>query len=178
MNKYKILFLLFVTILALQQLKAQTSKSPVAFVNGLMFTDQKAGITKYVELQKTIAREFQPKQDELKNMQTEYESLRKQVQNNPTAPDAQRKADKAEQMNKDITNKGYDLQAQYNKRYEELLQPLQLKMNLQLKQWCAQKGFVAIIDVSKNPDGMLVWVDEDSINNLTTELIRHLNATL
>ena len=172
------LFLLFVATMALQPLKAQTGKSPVAFVNGLLFTDQKAGITKYVELQKTITREFQPKHDELNSLRTEYENLKKQVENNPAAPDAQRKMEKAEQINRDINNKGQDYQSQYNRRYDELLQPLQLKFNQQLKQWCTQKGFVALIDVSKNTNGMVLWVDEDAMNNLTIELIRHLNATL
>ena len=63
----------------------------------------------------------------------------------------QTKIDQLEQLKKDIQRKGEDAQASYNRRREELFQPLQEEIGKALEVFAKARGITVIIDVAQVP---------------------------
>ena len=53
--------------------------SKIAFINSQAFGDEKLGITKYVNAQKTLEREFQPRYTELQTMAKRVQTLAEEI---------------------------------------------------------------------------------------------------
>jgi Skp family chaperone for outer membrane proteins len=61
------------------------------------------------------------------------------------------KTDQLEQLKKDITRKGEDAQAAYNRRRQELFGPLQEEIGRALESFAKARGITVIIDASQVP---------------------------
>ena len=179
--KIKTIIILFVTAISVQELTAQNApaKGNIAVIDSYVFEDPQHGITKYVTLQKNVENEFKVRRDEITNLQAKVEALKKQYESKANNPEQLRKiSDEAEALNQSLRTKGEAYQVQYQKRYNEMLSPLQIKLVASIKQWSNQKGFIAVIDVSKNENGFVLWIDEAAISATTTELIKYVNSVL
>lgn len=177
----KIIILFCATSFSIQKLDAQTvaSKSNIALVDSYLFEDEQYGITKYVAIQKNVVVEFKPRQDEIVSMQAKMESLKKQVESNVSNPtEKQKKVDEYDNLYRSVREKSDSYKVQIEKRYRELLKPVQERIGAAIKQWCIQKGYTAMVDVAKDDKGMFLWMDDGVVNTTTTELIKHLNSVL
>lgn len=79
---------------------------------------------------------------------------------------------------RDLTYKKEDIQAQYQKRYQTPITPVYTAMGEAMKQWARKNGYDVLLDVSKDDKGIIVWVEEQKINELTKDLIKHFNTVL
>gem|GEM_PF-2827563 len=182
MKKMICLLTVFFASLCTQNLIAQSSPKAVdiALVDGyLMFEKEGTGIKKLNDLKKQLAAEFKPRQDEITMFQQKLEELKKQIENNRTDMAKNRTlAEEAEKLQRDMRFKAEQYETQYRNRYRTLTAPINERISEEMKNWCKQKGYVAIMDVSKDEKGMIMWMDGLNVEALTLDLIKYLNTVI
>jgi len=163
------------------QTSAQTTttvpESKIALIYSDAFLDAKTGIARFNTLVTTLNREFQPRQTELQTMQQRITALTDEVNKMQAGSSVvdpksiQAKMDTLEQLKKDFQRKGEDAQAAYNKRKQDIFQPLQDDIGKALELYAKQHNINVIIDGSQVP---LVYA-ADSID-ITRAFINEFNS--
>ena len=148
----------------------------IAVINSLVFQDANNGVTKLQSIKKTLEAEYKSKNEEVKSMQGKLEAMEKQIQS--SSPYDQKKVEEYENLNRQMKLKIENYQAQYQKRYNELINPVYVQMEAALKDWCKKYGYNTVVDVSKDDKGMFVWVEESIINQNTIDLVKYINAVV
>ncbi len=173
------IFLFLVPVFGKLTAQNATTYKPlqIAVINSLDFEDEQQGVTKLLNNKKTVDAEFKPLINEFTALQKKYDDLVKALQSPNTKYDAD-KADQAEKLLRDIKFKQENNQDRYQKRYYTLANPVYTAMGEAMKQWAMQKGYDVLLDVSKDDKGIIMWVDEQKINELTMDLIKHFNTVL
>lgn len=134
-----------------------TSKMAVIYTD--MFLDSKTGIAKFNVVVNKLNGEFQKLKDEINQMQTRASTLEAEINKLREAPEGtpidqrslQTKIDQLDQLKKDTQRKGEDAQAAYNKRRQELFQPLQDEIAKALEAFAKARGINVIIDAAQVP---------------------------
>jgi Skp family chaperone for outer membrane proteins len=131
----------------------------VAIIDSDAFGDQKAGIQRLIAAFGTLDREFKPRRDELQALKTRYDGIVKQI--NDTKPVANQAslaklADDAETLEKDLKRKQEDGQAAYQKRLQELTEPIFRDLSLALQNYAKQRNIAVVFDISKMGNAMMV----------------------
>lgn len=132
-------------------------ESKIALIYSDAFLDAKTGIARFNTLVTTLNREFQPRQTELQTMQQRITTLTNEVNQAQAASSVvdpksiQAKIDTLEQLKKDYQRKGEDAQAAYNKRKQDIFQPLQDDIGKALELYAKQHNINVIIDGSQVP---------------------------
>jgi Skp family chaperone for outer membrane proteins len=132
-------------------------ESKIALIYSDAFLDPKTGIARFNTLVTTLNREFQPRQTELQTMQQRITTLTNEVNQAQAASSVvdpksiQAKMDTLEQLKKDYQRKGEDAQAAYNKRKQDIFQPLQDDIGKALEAYAKQRNINVIIDGSAVP---------------------------
>ncbi len=126
----------------------------IAYINTEAFGDEKAGITRYVTAVKALEREFQPRQAELNTMQTRIKAIADEITklSGSTVVDPktiQAKQDEGERLQRDLKYKKEQADADFSKRYEEVVSPISQDIGNALTQFATQRGITMIIDISK-----------------------------
>ena len=153
--------------------------SKIAVINSNEFMDARTGILKFTNLLNKLNGEFQKPKDDLTAMnnradalETEINKLRDAPAGTPIdQPALQAKADQLEQLKKDIQRKAEDAQAAYNKRREELFQPLQLEIGNAIEAFAKARGINVVIDGAAVP---LLYFEEST--NITRAFIADFNS--
>ena len=181
-NLFKVNYLiLFIFLTTSINITAQTAAKAgsVALIDSYMFQDEKAGIKKLLDLQNNLSNEFKPRREELESMQNKLTTLKKQLDQNTTATAARQKmVEEGENLERSLRQKSQDYDDQIKRRYQTLMSPVQQQIGAQIKTWCSQKGYIALIDVSKDNNGLILWMNDQEVASLTTELIKYLNTVL
>ena len=133
--------------------------SKMAIIYTDMFLDKQNGILKFNKLLTQLNGEFQKTKDEITAMQARGQTLEQEINKLRDAPPGtpidqtalQTKADQLEQLKKDIQRKAEDAQAAYNKRRNDLFQPLQLEVGKALEAFAKARGINVIIDGAQVP---------------------------
>jgi Skp family chaperone for outer membrane proteins len=139
------------------QTSGNVPESKIALIYSDAFLDAKTGIGRFNTLITTLNREFQPRQTELQGMQTRIQTLTNEVQQAQAASSVvdqksiQTKIDQLETLKKDFQRKGEDAQAAYNKRRQEMFQPLQEDIGKALEAYAKAHNIHVIIDGSQVP---------------------------
>ncbi|MEO7969955.1 MAG: OmpH family outer membrane protein [bacterium] len=139
------------------QATATVPESKIALIYSDAFLDAKTGIARFNTLVTTLNREFQPRQTELQTMQQRITTLTNEVNQAQAASSVvdpksiQAKIDTLEQLKKDYQRKGEDAQAAYNKRKQDIFQPLQDDIGKALEAYAKQRNINVIIDGSAVP---------------------------
>src|SRR6266404_928229 len=159
------------------QTTATVPESKIALIYSDAFLDAKTGIARFNTLVTTLNREFQPRQTELQTMQQRITALTDEVNKMQAGSSVvdpksiQAKMDTLEQLKKDFQRKGEDAQAAYNKRKQDIFQPLQDDIGKALELYAKQHNINVIIDGSQVP---LVYA-ADSID-ITRAFINEFNS--
>lgn len=140
-----------------QTVALPVSKMAVIYTD--MFLDQKTGIAKFNSVVTKLNGEFQKLKDEITQMQqralaleTEITKLREAPAGTPIDQRAvQAKIDQLEQLKKDIQRKGEDAQIAYDRRRNELFDPLQQEIARALEAFAKARGINVIIDAARVP---------------------------
>lgn len=139
------------------QSSATVPESKIALIYSDAFLDAKTGIARFNTLVSTLNREFQPRQTELQTLQQRITTLTNEVSQAQAASSVvdpksiQAKIDTLEQLKKDYQRKGEDAQAAYNKRKQDIFQPLQDDIGKALEAYAKQRNINVIIDGSAVP---------------------------
>jgi Skp family chaperone for outer membrane proteins len=129
-------------------------ETKIAFIDTGAFGDEKAGITRYVTAVKSLEREFKPRQDELNGMQTRIKTIADEI--NKLSGSAvvdpktiQAKQDEGERINRDLKYKKEQADADFAKRYQEVVGPISSDIGKALDAFASQRGITMILDISK-----------------------------
>jgi Skp family chaperone for outer membrane proteins len=127
----------------------------IAFIDTGAFGDDKAGITRYVNAMKSLEREFQPRQAELETMQTRIKTIADEISkfNSGSAvvdpKTIQAKTDEGEKLQRDLKYKQEQADADFKKRYQDVVSPISADIGKALDQFAQQRGITMILDISK-----------------------------
>lgn len=174
------LFIFLLAAIAIET-SAQTSgnTNSVALIDSYIFQNAQLGIKKLLDLQNNLNVEFKPRQEEVESMSKKYNELKKRIEQNTNDNAARQKlVDEAIALESTIRRKSEDYDGQLKKRYQAVMSPLQEQIGTHLKTWCRKKGFIGLIDVAKDNNGLIMWMDGLSVEALTLELIKYLNTVL
>ena len=133
---------------------APVPDTKIAFIDTGAFGDEKAGITKYVNAVKSLEREFDPRQKELANMQTRIKAIADEIGklSGSTVVDPktiQSKQEEGERLQRDLKYKKEQADADFQKRYAEVVGPISQEIGKALDQFATQRGITMILDISK-----------------------------
>lgn len=133
---------------------ATVPDTKIALIYSEAFLDPKTGIARFNVLLSNLNREFQPRQTDINQLTTKAQALNDEIEKTRSVADPktlQLKMDQLEQMKKDLTRKGEDAQAAYNKRRGEIFQPLQDDIGKALEVYAKGHNINVIIDGSQVP---------------------------
>jgi Skp family chaperone for outer membrane proteins len=153
--------------------------SKMAIIYTDLFLDPKTGILKFTNLITKLNSEFQKTKDDLTAMQNRGQALETEINKLRDAPPGtpidqpalQAKVDQLEQLKKEIQRKAEDAQAAYNKRRNELFQPLQMDIGKALEAFAKARGINVIIDGGQVP---LLYAAEST--DITRAFIAEFNS--
>jgi outer membrane protein len=151
-----------------------TGDAKIAVIQTEFFSDEKAGISRFVAAMKRVDGEFQPRRTEIQGLQQRYQQLVKEINDTKTVADQatlSRKADEAESLQNQIKRKQEDGQRDLEKRMREVLTPLQEDVFKALDAYAKERGISIIIDVSQTP----VLYAVESVN-ITRDFITNYNS--
>ena len=126
----------------------------IALINTAEFGDEKTGITRYVNAVKTVQREFLPKNTELTTIQTRINTLADEISKLSGAAvvdpkTIQAKQDEGERLQRDLKYKKDQAQADFQKRYQEVVSPISADIGKAIDQFALQNRITMVLDPSK-----------------------------
>jgi Skp family chaperone for outer membrane proteins len=164
---------------AASQATAALPMSKLAVIYTDEFMDPKNGILKFTTVVNKLNSEFQKIKDEITAMQNRAQALEAEINKLRDAPAGtpidqsalQSKIDQLEQLKKDIQRRAEDAQAAYNKRRNELFQPLQIEIGTALEAFAKARGINVVVDGAQVP---LLYFAEST--NITRAFITEFNS--
>jgi Skp family chaperone for outer membrane proteins len=158
MKKFGFLFGVFAFVLALAA--AASAQVPVSTKIGWIdtgaFSDEKAGIVKYVNAYKALANEVKPRETELVGIQTKIQTLSSDLQKmaeNKAVPFDEKvalsKKEEGERLTRELEFKKKEYDAFVQKRGGEILGPLNADIGKAIADFGKQKGYTVIFDIEK-----------------------------
>ena len=127
-------------------------ESKIALIDSAAFGDDKQGIGKFVKALKQLNTEFQPRQTELDGLKQQMQKLEADLQKASPVQDpkvSQQQQDKIDALKKEYQRKGEDATAAYNKRFEELTNPIYEDIGKALDTFAKARGITMIFDIRK-----------------------------
>jgi Skp family chaperone for outer membrane proteins len=129
-------------------------ETKIALINTAEFGDEKTGITRYVNAVKSVQREFQPKNTELTTIQTRINTLADEISKLSGAAvvdpkTIQAKQDEGERLQRDLKYKKDQAQADFQRRYTEVVSPISADIGKAIDQFAAQNRITMVLDPSK-----------------------------
>ena len=126
----------------------------IALINTAEFGDEKTGITRYVNAVKSVQREFLPKNTELTTIQTRINTLADEISKLSGAAvvdpkTIQAKQDEGERLQRDLKYKKDQAQADFQKRYQEVVSPISADIGKAIDQFALQNRITMVLDPSK-----------------------------
>lgn len=144
---------------------ANVPTSKIAFVDTRFFASEKEGITRFIAAVKTLEREFQPRQQELDTIGKKIQALKDEIERlakNPAVVDQKTilaKQDEAESLQRDGEYKQKAAQAAYQKRYGEIVGPIEDDISNSLVAFAKQRGISFLINLGVESSVNIIPVD-------------------
>lgn len=126
----------------------------IGLVDTTVFGDEKAGIRRYINAVNTVEREFQPKTLELTNLQTRISTIASEISKLSGSPvvspqSIQSKQEEGQRLQRDLKYKKEQADADFAKRYKELVGPISADIGKALDAYANKYGLTMILDISK-----------------------------
>jgi Skp family chaperone for outer membrane proteins len=133
---------------------AAVPDTKIALVDTSMFGDDKAGIKRYLNAVKTVQVAFQPQMTELNTLQGRIKGIADEIAklggNSVVSPQSiQAKRDEGERLQRELKYKKEQADADFEKRYNEVVGPISTDIGKALDQYANQHGLTMILDISK-----------------------------
>jgi len=134
---------------------ANVPAAKIAVVDTTVFGDEKAGIKRYLNAVTTVQRAFEPKNAELRNLQNQIKVIADDLNKlsaNPgvVSPESIRaKQGEGERLQRELKYKKEQADADFERRYTEVVGPVSTDIGNALIQYASQNGLTMILDISK-----------------------------
>lgn len=156
----------------------QVPDAKIAFIDTGAFSDDKGGITRFVNAMKSLEREFKPRQDELTTMQTKINAIAddiKKTQNVADPKAIQAKQDEGERLVRELDFKKKDAEAAFQKRYQEVVGPISDDITKSIDGFRAARGYTMILDINRLAQMGAILSINDSVD-VTKAFIAEYNS--
>jgi Skp family chaperone for outer membrane proteins len=127
----------------------------IAFIDTGAFSDEKEGIVRYVNAMKALETEFKPRQNELDTMAARIKTIADEISKLTggstvvSAETIQAKREEGEKLQRDIEYKKKQADADFAKRYQDVVSPISADIGKALDQYAQSQGITMILDISK-----------------------------
>lgn len=133
---------------------ANVPDTKIALVDTSAFGDEKTGIKRYLNAVSSVQLQFKPRTQELVDLQTRMKVIAEEItklSGNPVVDpkSIQAKQDEGERLQRDFKYKKEQLDADFEKRYNEIVGPISSDIGKALDQFAGQHGVTMILDISK-----------------------------
>lgn len=173
-------------ISAVAQTAPATTTGKVYVINTYAFSDQKEGITKFINASKQIETEMTPRYKELETLATQFQTLTKEYNAlveksaDPKFPvnaaDMAAKREKLQQMQVDYKRKEEDTKGVVAKRSQALLDPIRADIFKVMQDFAKQKSYPIILDLAKMDEANIILAIGDDKVDVTKEFVAFYNA--
>lgn len=172
---------------------AQTQQNPpskIGFINTMVFSDAKLGITKYATAMNGIDTAFKGELDALNAMVLRIQTLEKELiaqqkqlstltpgqpGNAPLITAYNTKLEEYDKLGREYKFKQEDVRTRYQRRRQEVMGPILMDISKAMQDFAKQRGYTMIFDASKlDEGGVLLTVDEKA--DVTKDFITFYNA--
>ncbi|MDT4952594.1 MAG: hypothetical protein QOJ02_732 [Acidobacteriota bacterium] len=156
---------------------APVPDTKIAFIDTGAFGEEKVGITRFVNAMKALEREFKPRQDELTTMQNRVKALADEISKTQSVADPktiQAKQDEGERLQRDLKYKQDQADADFKKRYTDVVSPISQDIGKALDQFANARGITMILDISKLAPAILTV---NPAMDVTQTFINEYNST-
>lgn len=155
---------------------AGQSSTTIAVIDTGAFDDPQNGIRRVINAVNGVNRTFEPRRNELQQLQTRYDTLVRNLQSQQGVPaDAtalNRQRAEAEQLQVEITRKREDAQRDYERALSQALEPVYADVGRVLQEFAQSRGYGLVIDAGRAP-GLLLLVNDGM--NITSDFIAEYN---
>jgi Skp family chaperone for outer membrane proteins len=126
----------------------------IAVVDTTNFGDEKTGIKRYISAVKSVDASFQARSNELVGLQTRLKGIADEIaklRNTPVVAEQtiQAKQSDGEALQRDLKYKQEQFDADYKKKYEEVVMPISRDIGNALSEYGNRNGLTMIFDISK-----------------------------
>lgn len=126
----------------------------IAIIDTSQFSDEKAGIKRYLRAVKSVEAEFQTRNLEFTNLQSRVKTLADEITklsgNAVVDPKTiQAKQDEGERLQRELKYKKEQADADVEKRYKEVVGPVSIDIGRALDQYASQNALTMILDITK-----------------------------
>jgi Skp family chaperone for outer membrane proteins len=133
---------------------ANVPAAKVAVVDTTAFGDEKVGIKRYVNAVTTVQRGFDGKNAELRNLQNQIKVIADDIgklsgQSVVSQETIQAKQDEGARLQRELKYKKEQADADFEKRYTEVVGPISNDIGNALVQYAGQNGITLVLDISK-----------------------------
>jgi Skp family chaperone for outer membrane proteins len=158
---------------------AAVPESRIALIDTSMFADEKSGIFLFVDAAKKVELEFQPRTNELQNLQNRLNALAAEITKLRQTAVVDQKTIQArqaegERLQQEFTTKKERLDEDLSKRYQQVISPISSQIGATMDQFARQRGITMTLDMSKLLPAILTAVPAI---DLTQAFIDEFNRT-
>jgi Skp family chaperone for outer membrane proteins len=133
---------------------ANVPASKIALVDTTVVADDKVGNRRYVSAVNSVQKGFEAKTSELRNLQNQLKVIADDLAKLSTNPvvsqeSVKAKRDEGERLQREFKYKKEQADADFEKRYTDVVGPVSNDIGNALIQYAAQNGLTMIFDISK-----------------------------
>jgi len=126
----------------------------IALIDTTAFSDEKTGIKRYLNAVNGLRRQFEARNTELRNLDAQIKALAAEINKLSAAPVVSQetiraKQDEGTRLERDLKYKKEQADADYAKKYEEVVGPVSADIGKALDLYASQYGLTMVLDVSK-----------------------------
>ncbi|HEV7684711.1 MAG TPA: OmpH family outer membrane protein [Pyrinomonadaceae bacterium] len=158
---------------------AAVPAAKIALVDTTAFADQKAGIKRYLNAVNSVQRGFDTRNAELRNLQSQVKAIADEITKLSAAPvvsqeTIQAKQDEGERLQRELKYKKEQADADFQKKYVEVVGPVSTDIGKAMDQYASQRGFTMVLDLSKLLPALITW---SPATDITAAFIADYNST-
>lgn len=141
---------------------APVPDAKIALVDTSMFGEEKTGITRYINAVKGVQAEFVVRNTELLNLQARIKTISDELAKLTAAPvvsagTIKAKQDEGERVQRELKYKKEQYEADFEKRYTEVVGLASTDIGKAMDQYASQRGFTMVLDLSKLLPALITW---------------------
>jgi Skp family chaperone for outer membrane proteins len=151
----------------------------IALVDTSTFADEKAGIKRYLNAVSSVQRGFDTRTAELRNLQSQIKAIGDEIAKLSAAPvvgqeTIRAKQDEGERLQRELKYKKEQADADFQKKYGEVVGPVSTDIGKAMDQYATQRGFTMVLDLSKLLPVLITW---SPATDITAAFIADYNST-
>jgi Skp family chaperone for outer membrane proteins len=141
---------------------AAVPAAKIALVDTTVFSDEKAGIKRYLNAVKSVQQAFDAKNTELRNLNGQIKAIADEITKLSGSPvvspeSLKAKQDEGERLQRELKYKKEQADADFQKKFVEVVGPVSADIGKAMDQYASQRGFTMVLDLSKLMPALITW---------------------